>query len=69
VLANDSGGDLQIVGHTDPAHGSVTLNPGGSFEYVPQGGFTGDDTFSYTVTNAVHLFTTHLAPLGCAGRR
>jgi hypothetical protein len=67
VLANDSGGDLQIVGHADPGHGSVTLNPDGSFEYVPQAGFTGDDTFTYTVANAVHLFTTHLPPLGFAG--
>jgi hypothetical protein len=67
VLANDSGGQLQIVSHTDPAHGSLTLQPDGSFEYVPQAGFTGQDTFSYTITNAVQLYSTHLPPLGAFG--
>jgi Big-like domain-containing protein len=67
VLANDSGGDLQIVSHTDPAHGSVTLNPDGSLGYVPQAGFTGNDTFTYPIANAVHLYSTHLPPLGTFG--
>ena len=67
VLANDSGAPLQVVGHTDPAHGSLTFQPDGSFEYVPQAGFTGSDTFTYTVTNAVQLFSTHLPPLGQFG--
>src|SRR5262245_29638703 len=67
VLANDGGAPLQIISHTSPAHGSVTLNPDGSFGYVPQAGFTGDDTFTYTVANAVHLFSTHLPSLGMFG--
>ena len=67
VLANDGGGPLQLVSHTDPAHGSLTLNPDGSFSYVPQAGFTGTDSFTYTVANAVRLFSTHLAPLGQFG--
>ncbi len=67
VLANDSGAPLQIVGHTDPAHGSLTLQPDGSFEYVPQAGFTGQDTFTYTITDAVQLYSTHLPSLGQFG--
>lgn len=67
VLANDAGGPLQLVGHTDPGHGSLTLNPDGSFNYVPQAGFTGTDTFTYTVANAVRLFSTHLPALGQFG--
>src|SRR5262245_13034202 len=67
VLANDSGAPVQIVSHTDPAHGSLTLNPDGSFGYVPQAGFTGDDTFTYTIANAVHLYTDHLPSLGMFG--
>jgi hypothetical protein len=67
VLANDTGGPLQIVSHTEPGHGSLTFNPDGSFEYVPQAGFTGDDTFSYTVTNAVQLYSDDLPPLGTFG--
>jgi hypothetical protein len=35
LLANDSGGPLQLISHTDPAHGSLTLKPDGAFEYVP----------------------------------
>ena len=67
VLANDTGGPLQLISHTDPAHGSLTLNPNGSFEYVPQAGYTGTDSFTYTVANAVHLYTTHLPSLGQFG--
>ncbi len=67
VLANDNGGPLQMVSHTDPTHGSLTIKPDGRFEYVPQGGFTGTDTFTYTVANAVHLFSTHLPSLGTFG--
>ena len=67
VLANDGGGPLQMISHTDPTHGSLTLKPDGAFEYVPQNGFTGTDTFTYTVANAVHLFSTHLPSLGTFG--
>jgi hypothetical protein len=67
VLANDGGGPLQLISHTDPSHGSLTLKPDGAFEYVPQSGFTGTDTFTYTVANAVHLFSTHLPSLGTFG--
>ena len=67
VLANDHGRPLQIVSHTDPAHGSLTFAPDGSLQYVPQAGFTGDDTFTYTVTNAVQLYTDHLPSLGTFG--
>ncbi|HEY7633022.1 MAG TPA: esterase-like activity of phytase family protein [Thermoleophilaceae bacterium] len=67
VLANDQGHDIQLVGNSDPSHGSLTLNRDGSFEYVPQSGFTGDDSFDYTISNAVHLFKTNLPPLGFFG--
>jgi Bacterial Ig domain len=67
LLANDRGGSLQLISHTDPTHGSLTLKPDGAFEYVPAAGFVGDDTFTYTVANAVHLYTTHLPPLGTFG--
>jgi hypothetical protein len=67
VLANDGGRNLQLVSHSEPSNGSLTLNPDGSFNYVPQSGFTGDDSFSYTISNAVQLFKTNLPPLGFFG--
>ena len=50
VLANDStpnGTTLTAVVATGPAHGSLTLNPDGSFSYTPAAGYVGVDTFSY----------------------
>jgi phytase-like protein/Big-like domain-containing protein len=67
VLGNDSGRPLTLVAHSDPAHGSLTLNPDGSFRYVPEAGFRGTDTFTYTVSDAVRLHTTHVAPLATIG--
>ena len=34
-----------------PSNGSVTLNPGGSFSYTADAGFTGDDFFEYQATD------------------
>jgi hypothetical protein len=48
VLANDSGGPLQVISNTNPSHGTLTFNPDGSFRYVPAAGFTGTDTFTYS---------------------
>ena len=32
------------------AGGTVVINPDGTYEYTPATGFTGEDTFDYTVT-------------------
>jgi VCBS repeat-containing protein len=50
VLGNDSdmdGDDLTAVLVSGPASGTLTLNPDGSFSYVPAPGFSGDATFTY----------------------
>src|ERR1700750_1520334 len=67
VLGNDSGRPVTLVGHTDPAHGALTLNADGSFTYAPAAGFHGADTFTYTVSDAVRLYTTPVAPLATIG--
>lgn len=67
VLSGDKGGPLQLTAHTQPSHGSLTLNPDGSFIYHPAAGFTGTDSFTYAVSNAVHLYTDHLPSLGTYG--
>ena len=50
VLGNDTdaeGDDLTAVLNSDPSSGSVSLNANGSFDYTPNGGFTGSDSFTY----------------------
>ncbi len=52
VLANDTdpdGDTLTVIDHTDPTHGTVTLNTDGSFTYTPTTWFAGIDTFTYTI--------------------
>ncbi len=53
VLSNDSDvdGDALTINtnFTQPANGSVVLNPNGTFTYTPGLDFAGTDTFSYSV--------------------
>jgi hypothetical protein len=54
VLANDSdpdGDDLQIVGLTQGAKGSVTLNADGTLTYAPTRSLKSTDSFSYTLSD------------------
>jgi VCBS repeat-containing protein len=55
VLTNDTdplGGTLTAAAVGQPAHGSLTLNPDGSFSYTPASGYTGSDSFTYTGANS-----------------
>ncbi|TPV62238.1 tandem-95 repeat protein [Aestuariibacter sp. GS-14] len=36
---------------TPPEHGALTLNPDGTFIYVPDSGYSGDDSFLYEVSD------------------
>jgi VCBS repeat-containing protein len=50
VLGNDSDADgdsLSAVLVGDVSHGSLTLNPNGSFSYTPDAGYSGGDSFTY----------------------
>ena len=52
VLTNDDDaeGDVQTVSsNTEPASGTLVINPDGSYEYTPNTDFVGEDTFTYTV--------------------
>jgi len=56
VLANDSdvdGDTLQALLQTAPTNGSLTLNADGSFDYVPNAGFNGADSFSYQASDGI----------------
>jgi hypothetical protein len=56
LLTNDTGFPAPTVtpasGAPTTAGGTVTLNANGSFSYTPPSGYTGADSFSYTITNA-----------------
>jgi hypothetical protein len=72
VQANDSNPSsppltVHIVNTT--GHGQLTMNNDGSFTYVPQQDFAGDDTFSYFLTDGVAqsnvaTATLHVQPTG-----
>lgn len=53
VTDNDSGGDgtLTVTGHTDPSNGAVTCTAS-ECTYTPDTGYSGSDTFDYTLTDA-----------------
>ncbi len=42
---------LTLAGFTQPAHGTVAANGDGTFTYTPQQGFTGDDRFTFTLSD------------------
>ena len=62
VLDNDvdpDGGDIDVLDHTDPAHGTLTLDlETGEFTYTPDDpGFVGEDTFTYRATDEEGVIT------------
>ena len=65
VLANDIDGDLgagdvlTVTDYTQPTHGTVVLNPNGTFTYTPTNDFSGTDTFTYTVSDAASPWHIH----------
>jgi hypothetical protein len=59
VLANDTdpnGDALTVVSATQPANGTRTI-AGNSITYVPNAGYYGNDSFSYTVTDGSRTAT------------
>jgi PKD repeat protein len=61
VLANDSdpdGDPISIVGTTQPGSGTVSCQPTGTCSYTSAEGFTGTDSFTYTIRDAGGLTAT-----------
>ncbi len=57
VLNNDSDADsdtLTVTVVSQPSHGTVTLDPDGSFSYTPEADFYGTDTFTYKANDGAH---------------
>jgi len=72
VLANDSDTDgdaLTAVLIAGPQNGTLTLNPDGTFAYIPNPGFYGEDNFTYqasdgALTSAAKTDTITVTPTG-----
>ncbi|MEZ5848002.1 MAG: Ig-like domain-containing protein [Geminicoccaceae bacterium] len=75
VIANDNdpdGDPMMLVALTLPANGTLEILPDQSLRYSPDTGFTGDETFTYTVCDGaggqdqgsvlVHVLPANLAP-------
>ncbi|HIF9455209.1 TPA: Ig-like domain-containing protein, partial [Photobacterium damselae] len=75
LIATDVDGDnLTFKPGTNPENGSVTVNPDGSWEYVPNTDFNGEDSFTVvvddgnggtdTITVTVNITPVNDAPVG-----
>ncbi|MFF5079467.1 beta strand repeat-containing protein [Actinoplanes sp. NPDC000266] len=49
---------LRVSGLTTPANGTAVLGANGRITYTPKAGFSGDDTFDYTITDDKGGFDT-----------
>ncbi|MDH4326245.1 MAG: Ig-like domain-containing protein, partial [Betaproteobacteria bacterium] len=69
VAANDTdaeGSALSVALVTGPAHGTLALEPDGSFRYTPDADFFGEDSFTYTANDGaldsnIATVTLHVA--------
>ena len=61
----DPGDGLSVttVPVVDVAHGSLTLNADGSFQYIPDPGYVGTDSFTYEVCDSHGLCETEVVTL------
>ncbi len=74
VISNDvevDGEQLTVVLNNPVSHGTLELNPDGTFTYTPDQDFFGTDTFTYTATDGINdtaetLVTIIVAPVNDA---
>ncbi|MDC4168993.1 retention module-containing protein [Photobacterium damselae] len=77
LTATDADGDdltFELVDGSEPTNGQVTVNPDGSWEYVPNTDFNGEDSFTVvvddgnggtdTITVTVNVTPVNDAPVG-----
>lgn len=60
VLGNDVGGTLKSTGFSAPANGTVAINGTLGVKYTPKAGFSGTDSFRYTIENGTDTDTARV---------
>ncbi len=58
VLSNDEDSDSDLITaelREEPSSGTVTLNSDGTFEYIPDSNFFGEDSFTYVANDGLRL--------------
>jgi len=55
--------DLNVL----PANGTIVINAGGTFTYTPNPGFTGSDSFQYTIGDGMGGFSTATVSVNVLG--
>jgi len=58
ITATDADGDALTYTVTQPAHGTVVVNPGGTYTYTPAANYNGADSFTATVSDGKGGTTT-----------
>jgi len=56
LLANDvdpDGDTVAVLLVSGPSHGTLTLGTDGTFQYTPDDGYVGDDSFAYQITDGL----------------
>jgi VCBS repeat-containing protein len=65
VVASDADGNpLSYTAGTAPAHGSVTVNPDGTWTYTPGSNFNGSDSFTVTISDGQGGISTATVNVG-----
>lgn len=52
IVTNDLGTGLQVTHYAQPFHGTVFISPNGFYTYIPANGYSGPDSFMYTITDS-----------------